>query len=62
MSSSNSPMTQFQVLINSSVEDLIQPLNAFFETFFAVNDSIYIEEWDLALPSDSEREQMKKVV
>nr|CAD2131760.1 unnamed protein product [Meloidogyne enterolobii] len=62
MSSSNSPMTQFQVLINSSVEDLIQPLNAFFETFFAENDSICIEQWDMALPSDSEREQMKELI
>ncbi|CAK5126097.1 unnamed protein product [Meloidogyne enterolobii] len=61
-SSSNSPMTQFQLLINSSEEDLIQPLNAFFETFFAENDSICIEQWDMALPSDSERERMKELI
>ncbi|KAL7079935.1 hypothetical protein ACQ4LE_000061 [Meloidogyne hapla] len=61
--SSLSPTTQFQLLINSSGQNsIIQPINAFFEIFFAENDSIDVDQWDLALPSDSEREQMKKLI
>lgn len=39
----------------------VQQLNAYFEKFFATNQSITSQEWHNALPTSIERSQMKKV-
>lgn len=41
---------------------IIQPLNAFFEQFFAVTNSIDKAQWEVGLPTELERRQMRKVI
>uniref|UniRef100_A0A183C5L3 DDE Tnp4 domain-containing protein n=1 Tax=Globodera pallida TaxID=36090 RepID=A0A183C5L3_GLOPA len=41
---------------------IIQPMNAFFEQFFATEESLEFSEWERALPTKAERQQMRKLI
>ncbi|KAL3090856.1 hypothetical protein niasHS_007231 [Heterodera schachtii] len=45
-----------------TAEAIIQPMNAFFEHFFATDESIEMDEWEKALPTKLEQQQMRKLI
>lgn len=51
------------LLVSASAMDqpIVQPMNALLEQYFAPNNSIERTEWERALPTDAERQQMRKV-
>lgn len=42
--------------------DSVQKLNEYFQRFFASNGSLTVEEWNLKLPSEDERLQMRALI
>lgn len=46
---------------SATKEDVILRLNEFFEGFFAVENSLTLEQWNAALPTQQEKVEMAQV-